>query len=312
MKFYEYALIFKRRFILFITIVGVMLGVALLIGMMSQPRYNVTSMMTFSLEDSQNTQNYKYSNFYAEQSALEFTRTISGWYKDPYFQDHVFRAAGVDYNSEASLKSKLLGFFSTKRIERQNILTTFSATTKQNAEKLAEGLKRVIQHRLDVYNEISLSQYKLAYPSQFIELEETPWMILIVGGILFGIVLALFIIYLLEMTQGKVILSEDVIDIFDKSPFDIIRDGHGKDQRYFRMRALEEKPFTTILTVDANQSVAQSLDAQLFHFPNDTAKAKDMQETILVLIQLGMTHTKDLYRVRQLLQGKKWEYLIIQ
>ena len=312
MEFNEYFLVLKRRFALFISIILILLIGASIVGFAFVPRYKATTMMTFSLQDTKITQAYEYSNFYAEQAALEFTRTISGWYKDPRFQEHVFRAADIPFGEENTLKAKLFGFFSMKREERQNILTTFSATTEERANKLADGIKRVVVHRLDTYNIASNSQYKLAYDTVWVEKQETPWMILIVGALFLGLVLGILLVYMVETFSGVVILNSRTEEILEKKPFDILKIHRGKDQRYFRMRMLEEKPFNSVLSLAKNHSIIAGYKLPLYNFPNDTAKFKEIKETILVLIQLGSTLEIDLFRVRKLLEGKKWQYVILQ
>lgn len=312
MQLYEYLLVFKRRIGFFLTVVGVMLAIAIFMGVSFIPRYDVTTMMTFAIEDTQETVDYKYSNFYAEQAALEFTRTVSGWYKDPYFKDHVFRASSVDYDNESTFKSKLLGFFSMKRVERQNIHTSFSATSKTSADALAAGLKKVIVHRLDAYNDISKAKYKLAYDTVFVEKQDAPWALLLIGSLFFSIILGLFLLYVMEGLRGVTIVSDNVVNQFGKKAYDIVSKGQSIDQRYLRMRILEEKPFSCMVSVGSQAKLIHAFDLPIFQFPNDTAKNKDLKETILVVVELGKTTQKDLVRVKSWLENKKWEYIVIQ
>lgn len=312
MDFIEHFLVLKRKIsVLIVTVLACVL-LAVIYCASFVPGYDSTVHMTFSIEDAQQAQDYMYSNFYAEQSALEFTRTISGWYKDPFFQDHVFRVAEVPFAGEVTLMSKIFGFFSAKRVERQNIATTFSASSETNARKINDGLKKVIQHRLEAYNTASKSKYAIAYDSAWVERERTPWGLSLIAALLFGSVLGILLIYILDLFCGTVTTSRQVGEVFGKTPFDIVRLKSSKDQRYFRMRMLEEKPFKAALAASPNHGIFAGLGLDLYHFPNDVAQLKDFHGNLLVSIQLGATLKKDLLRLSRFLEGKKWEYVVVQ
>ncbi len=312
MDFVEHLLVMKRRISVMIVTILVCILVAVLFCASFVPGYNSTVHMTFSLEDEQQAADYRYSNFYAEQAALEFTRTISGWYKDPFFQDHVFRVAQVSYDAEATLMSKIFGFFSAKRVERQNIATTFTASSDANAQKINDALKKVVEHRLETYNTASKSKYTIAYASSWIDKEQAPWGLALIASLLFGSFLGVFLVYILDLFSGTVTTTSQVQACFGKAPFDVVRLKSSKDQRCFRMRMLEEKPFTIALASSSNHGIFSGFGLELFHFPNDVANMKDVEGSILVSIQLGETLKKDLARIDRFLEGKKWEYVVVQ
>jgi capsular polysaccharide biosynthesis protein len=313
MKSFEYLLIMKRRAGQFVAVVLLSIFLFSLIGLSMEPRFGSTVVMTFAIEDTQETEDYKYTNFYAEQAALEFTRTISGWYKDPSFTDHVFKTAEVDYDAESTWMTKIMGYFAAKRVERQNIRTTFSTTTEAHGQALFDGLKRVIQHRLDEYNAASNADYVMAYETHFVEVSEGPWKLLIVVGLMFGLVLGLFVIYIAAFLAGRVIFTDDVAEVFGKTPYDILLHSSSEDQRFFRMRMLEEKPFESLLfTSSKAKGLFHGMDLPSFHFPNDVSQYKEFSAPVLVVIQLGNTKMRHLMRIRKLLEKMQWQYVVVQ
>jgi len=309
----EYLLIFKRRFSWFISIVIISMLFAVICGLSYTPRFASSVVMTFAIEDVQDTAEYKYSNFYAEQAALEFTRTISGWYKDPMFRDHIFKVAELDIDEELTFMSKIMGFFSAKRLERQNILTTYSATTDERAKKLSMALEKVIEHRLSAYNNAAQSKYKIAYVSNIVEKQEAPWALFIIGALMFGVVLGVLFVFQYEKFKGAATISNDVEKIFGKKSFDRIFKKNSSDQRYFRMRMLEESPFSSVVTLAKDhKTILAGMDIPLFNFPNDVAQLKNIKSTVLVIVELGITSREDMYRAKNMLESKKWEYVILR
>jgi capsular polysaccharide biosynthesis protein len=309
----EYFLVFKRRVGIFLFVIILFLIAGIICGVTYVPRYKSSVVMTFAIEDSQNTEYYKYSNFYAEQAALEFTRTISGWYEDPMFSDHVFKVAQIDIDEELTFLSKVMGFFSVKRLERQNILATYTTTTDERSKYIASSLQKVIEHRLQVYNEASKAQYKIAYTSNMVEEKETPWVIYLLGSLFLGVILGFLFVFNYEISKGIIDFTKKIEEIFEKSPFDVVYKKKGSDQRYFRMIMLEERPFTSIVTLSKSHNyILSGIDIPLFYFPNDVANLKDIKQKVLIVIELGVTKLQDVYRVKNMLEGKQWEYVIMR
>jgi len=268
--------------------------------------YPVTMFYTISFDDSQETTDFKYSSFYAIQSGLEFTRTVSGWFEDPAFESQVFEKAKIDKDEEINLLKKLLGFFSAKRVERQNIQVSFSSTADQRSHDLAGALTGVLENRLDKYNQSSNTKYKIALTSKWVELKEVPYFLIVVLALFMGFFGGVIFVYLYEYFMGKVSTINEAENIFKKESIEFCKKSEWPSD--YLLKVFEKHKAKTIITVNFN--LKKKSFKEVLVFPEDTKKI-DESKKVFVVCKLGLSKIQDLEKITKLINADQRELVVI-
>ncbi len=133
-KIWFYAVII----ILFCGLVGALYGYYL-----TAPYQTLVSLDVARL-GTQTATDYKYDGYYAIMAADEFSKNIQFWLKSPGLVTEIFRQAGLP--APANLND-LGGVFKTKKLAAQYLEVSFGTTNEQDAKKLAQGLKNVLEEK---------------------------------------------------------------------------------------------------------------------------------------------------------------------
>jgi capsular polysaccharide biosynthesis protein len=296
-----------RRYKTIIIIILLFLLSFLFIASYKGNTYPVTMFYTISLDDDQETTDFKYSSFYAIQSGLEFTRTVSGWFEDPAFESQVFEIAKINKDEELNILKKLLGFFSSKRVERQNIRVTFSSSQDERSHKIAEALTTVLNIRLDEYNENSNTKYKIALSSKWVELKEVPYLLVILLSIFMGLFGGALFVYIYEYVAGKISTIYEAENIFNKKNIDFCKNSEWSND--YLIRVFDKYKLEIILGINFLPE-KKNFKNQIMIFPKDI-KNIDENKNFLVVCKLGITKAKDLEKIKHLIKEEKRELVVI-
>jgi len=295
----QYLSVPVRRYKEIIAITVLFMIISLALTSFKQNSYPVTLFYTIALDDKQDTENYKYSNFYAEQSGLEFTRTVSGWFDDPALEGEVFANAGINKDDELTLIKKLFGFFTMKRVERQNIQVNFSTSADERSHKLADALGEVIKARLVDYNEGSSSNYKMVLSSKWVELKEPSYPLSAVLSFFIGLILGIFLSYLYEYFTRKISTIFEAEEISGKKILGEIK--RDKLSVAFLEKLISTHKPEQIVFVSQDRKI---LDGKVLVFPSDL-KLIDANKKSFVIVSLGVSREDHLHKVSKLIDGDK-------
>ena len=212
----QYLKVIVRRYKVILLITILMIGTSLAMTSQQEVSYPATLFYTISLDDNQQTEEFKYSNFYAEHAGLEFARTVSGWFDDPALEAKVFEKAEVNRDDELTVLKKLLGFFSAKRVERQNISVSFSSSQDKMSHSLADSLTETLKERLISYNLGSSSNYKIVLSSKWVEKKEPSYPMATVLSLFIGLIFGIFAVFIYEYLSGKISTLDEANEMFGK------------------------------------------------------------------------------------------------
>jgi hypothetical protein len=146
------------------------------------------------------------------ESAEKIAEMISGWAKDPNFQQAVVHTSGVDISG---LKRKM----SARKQNRLNVFWTLNLSGKDipNADKLVTAIQSILKKKIEETNEDSVIPIKITDPNVAIEPLKIPLSWLIIIALLMGTGLATVIVYFYESFTGRVSFIQQIADIFPTS-----------------------------------------------------------------------------------------------
>ena len=146
LRFYLSTLFRRKWHILIITLLTVLLSSFFTVN--AEPKYSGSVFFTIGFRDDIPSEDYREGHYWSHQASIEFARTLSGWPKDPNLAGAVDDRAQVDMETDLDLLGKLLGAFSTKRVERANLQISFRSKELANVERLADSLIQVITEKV--------------------------------------------------------------------------------------------------------------------------------------------------------------------
>lgn len=223
--------------------------------------------VTIGYTDDQATPDYKYGNYYANFSAIEFARTSSAWVQSGSFIDRVYSSARVDAATDAGLLGRLFGPISSKRVERANIVFELRSRTQENAERLLAALREEFARAIVSYNAASASKYVVVNPQARVDaVVPNPRQAAGLGGAV-GLLLGIVLAYLVEFAAGTLASAGEVEELLGCAPdFQLSRrDPQLGAVLAARTSALPSSPLLVGVTLDPSGlalSVARALHRQ--------------------------------------------------
>lgn len=167
--------------------------------------------ITIASTDDQQTEDYKYGNYYANYASIEFARTLSGWMESGGFVDSVYKDAQVNLSDDQDIFGKLFGAIRSKRVERANILLSYRSKNPENADRIMASLRDNLTELINGYNNSAATKYTIANPQDQI-IESKPNISLnTIIGLIAGLMLGVLLAYLIEFF-GRVLISPDQVE----------------------------------------------------------------------------------------------------
>lgn len=214
-----------------ILIIAAISSLFLLVYSMYIAQNNYYSYVFFTVayrDEFKPAEDYDYANYYGNYASIEFARTLSAWPKDPYLIKQIYDDAGVDKDTDQSLRDKLLGNFSVTREERANLKVNIRSKSEENLRKLSSSFIKILKERLDAYNRQSATQYQLINVTStpyttFLEAEEA-----LPLGVALGLLLGMIWAFIWESWQGKLSTARQLEETLLQSVF-WQKKGHGSD-----------------------------------------------------------------------------------
>lgn len=132
----------RRRWLAFGLIVLVVAGTFAWQAL--QPvQYQTSMSISVNRVNQDKTPDYQYDGYYALQAADLFSQTIVSWLQTPSILVSIYEQAGLstDVRSTRQLTSR----FQTKKASAQNVVVTYTSSSKEEAQKLASAITDVTQ-----------------------------------------------------------------------------------------------------------------------------------------------------------------------
>lgn len=206
----------------------------------------------------------------------KLAETISGWAKDPAFQQKILENSDIYI---PSFKKKI----SARKQNRFNVFWTlkFSDNEKQHLSSVAESTVATIQNAIAEYNTDSNFQLKITPPRIFIEPYKLPFSWVLSGVIIISFFLGILYLYFSEAFTDKISFPKQIKEILPDSPLLEIPEKIGVHDE----RLLEQ----FILTFDSPRLVGTFPKAEKFFSLAPKDSINEDRDTPILLVQLGTT-----------------------
>jgi capsular polysaccharide biosynthesis protein len=151
MELKEYLKIFKENIKLFIITVLVIILSSFAYFALKSVSYSASLTLNITRSGVQQTNDYRYDDFYRLQADEKFAETVVEWLNSPRTVTDVYAKAGI---SSVSLSMRQLGkIFVPEKLSAQIVSVSFSAKDEQSAKKISEAIAEVIKQNTDSLNE---------------------------------------------------------------------------------------------------------------------------------------------------------------
>ncbi|MEK7182049.1 MAG: hypothetical protein AAB708_02895 [Patescibacteria group bacterium] len=142
MEFKEYIAIIRRDFALFLVLIAIIVGGAL-VWQQSQPKtYEATLLLNVGRTKMQPTEEYTYDSFYRLQADERFADTVVRWLEAPRVVEDIYADAQVFERGE----------FTGKRLSSQVIEVTYQAKIKKDLSRLSGSMVTVLNRYTESLN----------------------------------------------------------------------------------------------------------------------------------------------------------------
>lgn len=192
----------KRNQTLFIIVIGFCLFASLL-AIVWQPLGAVrTEVFTTMAADNQGQEGD------ASDAATYFAETVQGWLTNPALVTELAKKSGIDNFALSSHPQ-----------QRQNMIIDVTAAAADKSEELARILLEVLNKKITTYNIETDSSFSLIPQGMnTFQLASRSMMIYVLGGLIAGIFVGLFLIFSLESLRKRVSFAGQVRDTMQLEP----------------------------------------------------------------------------------------------
>jgi capsular polysaccharide biosynthesis protein len=113
--------------------------------------YDVSLALNVTRSGTQQTDQYRYDDFYRLQADEKFVETVVEWLKNPRIAVDIYSRSGMDA-SRFSLR-QLSKIFNSEKLSSQIVLVSFSARDENSARKISNSVSEIITKNVDALNE---------------------------------------------------------------------------------------------------------------------------------------------------------------
>lgn len=142
MELKEYIRIIKKNLRLFTTMIIFVLCLAFSYFYFRPVSYTTSLLLNVTRGGTQNTDSYKYDDFYRLQADEKFAETLVEWMKNPRIEEEIFKEAGID-TSDYSLK-RLAKSIKAEKMSSQVVSVSFSASDRKSSQEIAQAVSKIV------------------------------------------------------------------------------------------------------------------------------------------------------------------------
>lgn len=138
-----------------------LVGSLLAYGIVSRvkPQYEVHFSYAVSLEQREQSQEYRFDGFYALQATDLFTATLASWIKAPEIIVKAHEVAGLESPTDPREVSRAVR---SDKTAPQLVQVTVRHTSKEFSQELAQALQEVIREEVERYHDQGIPELSFA------------------------------------------------------------------------------------------------------------------------------------------------------
>lgn len=142
MELREYYLILKKDFKSFLFVVVLIIAGSFAFSYLRPDSYDTSLILNISRIGTQETDQYRYDDFYRIQADEKFAETVVEWLKSPRISSDIYADAGID---TAFLNLRQLSRnMSPEKLSPQVVSVNFSSSDQKTAEKISRSIIKII------------------------------------------------------------------------------------------------------------------------------------------------------------------------
>jgi capsular polysaccharide biosynthesis protein len=172
MELREYVHVARKYWLMIVIVTVVLVAGSLLFRSLQPTTYSASRALTLSRVNTQKTTDYKYDDYYAIQAVDLFNKTVAAWLQTPSDVLDIYTDAGVSAPTE-SLNS-LARVITTTKISPQVLQVDFVHGDKDQAQKIADSIVKIVQREVDKENKIETEQAYFHVDASNTVIVETP------------------------------------------------------------------------------------------------------------------------------------------
>lgn len=138
----EYLKLIKKNYRLVITVCAITGISTLLFSVLRPVKYDVSQSLFINKDNSQETEDYKFSGYYAFEAADMLSDSIAEWLKSPEVVNSIYAKSGVD-PSFKNIKS-YSGKFKAKKFSAEFVEVKFESRNTDEAKKISGAIVDII------------------------------------------------------------------------------------------------------------------------------------------------------------------------
>ncbi|HCP08487.1 MAG TPA: hypothetical protein DIT25_01670, partial [Candidatus Moranbacteria bacterium] len=146
MEIKEYVQIIKKQTGLFLAVIAAAVLASFAYFFLQPASYTASIMLDIARDGSQETEDYKFDDFYRIQADEKFGETVVQWLKDPGVSSEIISGSGFDVKN-FSLR-ELSKSFKAERISPQTVAVSFSSPDPEQAARISASLVDVLEKKV--------------------------------------------------------------------------------------------------------------------------------------------------------------------
>lgn len=146
MELKEYLLIFRKNKKLFFGTAGTIIFIFAAYLLWRPVAFGVAMNLNITRSGTQNSDAYKYDDFYRLQADEKFAETVVEWLKSPRVEEDIYADAGID-TTDYSLK-RLSGSLMAEKRSSQVVAVAFSVPDRKIAEKISASIPKIVSRNI--------------------------------------------------------------------------------------------------------------------------------------------------------------------
>lgn len=194
MELKEYLQIIKKNVKLFVSIIVVVVLAFFAYFYLRPVFYSTSLTLNISRQGTQNTDQFKYDDFYRLQADEKFAETLVEWLKDPRIVTNIYAKAGV--NSSGFSIRQLQKSFTSQKMSSQVVNVNFSSLDRKTAEKISQAIAETISQSTEDLNKNQKEDtwFEIVAQDPVIVKYQPVFLSVFLGSLAIGIFLAFWIV----------------------------------------------------------------------------------------------------------------------
>lgn len=203
MELKEYISIILNRKMLFVIVMTCVVIASVVFTITKRETFATSITLGIATAEHQQTVDYQYDGYYAIQASELFSDTVVSWAESPDVVVGIFDKAGLSLPTE-NIK-KLSKIFTANKLSAQNVEMKFTAGSKEEAEKMVNGIKSTINAKTKQINEASqgTTSFQIVFSDAITKESQSNLPLNGLIGLVVGFITALGIAFSMNYVEGS-------------------------------------------------------------------------------------------------------------